>query len=78
MKMFFHYNRQVTSIILISIMTTLIGCVADKTIIPSLEGKPRIKINEPQSVNKEMAPLINSKTTTRNYRETSDDRSADR
>lgn len=78
MKMFFYHNKSLTSIILISIMTTLIGCAADKAVLPTLDGKPRIKINKSQAATKEITALIHSKTTTQTDKETSDDRSADR
>ena len=80
--MFFHYDNNkwppITSIIIVGIVVILIGCAADKAMLPSFEGKLRIKINNSQLTIKEITPLINSKTITRNDRETSDDRSANR
>ncbi|MGI4850809.1 MAG: hypothetical protein ACRYGR_02575 [Janthinobacterium lividum] len=38
----------------------LAGCAADKAILPSLEGKPRLKINQNVSVMNGTTPLTKS------------------
>ena len=38
-------NQQMRQNFLIFFIATLTGCAADRAILPSLEGKPRVKIN---------------------------------
>lgn len=45
--------------IVVLLVAALAGCAANKAVVPSLEGKPRVKINKQAPVPAAPAPVIN-------------------